>query len=204
MVKVLFIIVDGIGDCGSKENGWKTVFQTVPTPHLDRLAETGVNGLMDSYEAGFSCGSDTSHLNIFGYTPRVYYKGRGAFETEGSGLIMQPGDIAFKSNMAYMNPETKIVEKRRVDREFQDWGLELIKYLDGMVIPGFEEYKVSTKHATEHRIGLLVSGPGLSNDITDSDPLVDDLELLKIKPLKPEAELTARVVRSSYSVQCTV
>ena len=194
MVKILFIIVDGIGDCGTKDLGWKTVFESKEHPNLDQLAASGVNGLMDSYEAGFSCGSDTSHLNLFGYPPLEYYKGRGAFETEGSGLLMQPGDIAFKCNMASMDPETRVVQKRRVDRQFDKWGLDLIKNLDGMVIPGYEEYKVNTKHATEHRLGLRVSGPGLTNDITDSDPLVDNLELLTIHPLKPEAELTAKLV----------
>lgn len=198
MVKILFIIVDGIGDCGTKENDWKTIFQAHNFPNLNQLAASGVSGLMDSYEAGFSCGSDTSHLNIFGYHPMVHYKGRGAFETEGSGLLMQAGDIAFKCNMSYMNPETRVVEKRRVDREFQTWGLELIDLLDNMVVPGFEEYKVSAKHATEHRLGLKISGPGLCNDISDTDPLVDGLPLLKIKALKPEAELTANVVCLSH------
>ena len=194
MVKILFIIIDGIGDCGSKEIGWKTIFQATDIPHLDQLAASGVSGLMDSYEAGCAGGSDTSHLNIFGYPPMTFYKGRGAFETEGSGLLMEPGEIAFKCNMAYMNPETQIVEKRRVDRQFQKWGLELIEYLNTLVIPGFEEYKVSTRHATEHRLGLKISGPGLSNDVSDTDPLVDNLPLLKIKALKPEGEITAKVV----------
>lgn len=46
--------------------------------------------------AGLACGSDTSHLSMFGYDPRRYYRGRGAFETMGTGLEMLPGDIAFK------------------------------------------------------------------------------------------------------------
>lgn len=194
MVKILFIIVDGIGDCLNKDLGYKTVFEGLDLPALRQLAVSGANGLMDSYEAGFACGSDTSHLNIFGYPPLEYYKGRGAFETEGAGLRMQAGDIAFKSNMSYINTQTGIVEKRRVDREFDRWGLQLIKYLDGLLVPGFEEYRISTMHATEHRLGLRISGPGLSNDISDNDPLSDNLPLLKIKALKPEAELTAKLV----------
>lgn len=198
MVKILFIIVDGVGDCRIKELGWKTVFQATDVPNLDQLASSGVNGLLDSYEAGTSCGSDTSHLNLFGYAPTVYYKGRGAFETEGAGLLMKAGDIAFKCNMGYMNPETKIVEKRRVDRNFDKWGLELIELLDNMKVPGFEEYTVRTMHATEHRLGLKVSGPGLTNEITDADPLVDNLPLLTIKPKTPEAEKTAKLVSISH------
>lgn len=196
MTKILFIIVDGIGDSGTKENNWKTLFQTIPTPNLDQLAATGVSGLMDSFEAGYACGSDTSHLNILGYPPTVNYKGRGAFETEGSGLSMKAGDIGFKCNFSYMDPETKIVQFRRVDRAFHHWGLELVSYLDNMKIPGYEEYSVNTMHATEHRLGLKISGPGLSNEITGTDPIHDNLRLLHCEATNPtpEAQKTAMLV----------
>ncbi len=193
--KILFILVDGVGECIFPAKGNKTIFGYTDCPMLDRLAKKGANGMMDSFEPGYACGSDTAHLNIFGYSPLKYYKGRGAFETEGAGLPMKAGDIAFKCNFANMNPNTRVVVKRRVDRNFDKWGLDLVTYLDEMKIPGFEQYTVKTKHATEHRIGLKISGPGLSNDITGTDPLVDNLELLSVHALKPEAELTAKIVK---------
>ena len=71
----------------------------------------------DPVQAGLACGSDTAHMSIFGYDPLKMYNGRGAFEAMGSGLEMAPGsDIAFKCNFAYLNEETMIVERRRVDR----------------------------------------------------------------------------------------
>ena len=33
-------------------------------------AAAGLNGQMDPVEPGLACGSDTAHLNIFGYDPR--------------------------------------------------------------------------------------------------------------------------------------
>ena len=33
-------------------------------------------------------------------------------------------------------------------------------------------------HATEHRCGILISGPGLSSQITGTDPLKDNLPLI--------------------------
>ena len=166
------------------------------SPNLNQLAASGVSGLMDTFEAGYSCGSDTSHMNLFGYSPVVHYKGRGAFETEGSGLPMEPGDIAFKCNFSYMDPVTKIVQFRRVDREFHRWGLDLVTLLDNIKIPGFEEYTVRTKHATEHRIGLKISGPGLSNKVTGTDPVHDNLKLIHCEPTDqtPEAAKTAMLV----------
>lgn len=122
--------------------------------------------------------------------------GRGAFEAEGSGIEMVGGDIGFKCNFAYMEPDTRIVSKRRVDRAFHNWGLELIDSINGLEIPGYEEYTVKAKHATEHRIGLTVSGPGLNNKITDTDPLVDDKKLLEVTATSEEGTRTAMVINA--------
>ena len=74
---------------------------------MDKIAKTGINGLHDPVQAGLACGSDTSHMSLFGYNPLELYNGRGAFEAMGSGLEMTPEyDIAFKSNFAYLNDET--------------------------------------------------------------------------------------------------
>ena len=83
-------------------------------------------------------------MSIFGYDPLNLYNGRGAFEAMGTGIEMQPNyDIAFKCNFAYINDDTEIVERRRCDREFSQWGIELCEVLNGMEIPGYPDYKVS-------------------------------------------------------------
>ena len=134
---------------------------------MDKLAQQGICGLHDPVQAGLSCGSDTAHMSLFGYNPLEIYNGRGAFEAMGSGLEMKPNyDIAFKCNFAYANLETQIVEKRRVDRNFDKWGKSLCGVIDQLIIPGYEDYKVSCEHATEHRCGIKISGPGLSYHIT--------------------------------------
>lgn len=102
-------------------------------------------------------------MSIFGYDPLKLYDGRGAFESMGAGMIMEPGDIAFKSNFAYMNIETKIVERRRVDRHFPDWGIPICDAINDLPIPGFPNHKVSCMYATEHRCGIKLSGPNLSS-----------------------------------------
>ena len=106
-----------------------------------------------------------------------YYSGRGAFETMGAGVEMSKDDIAFKCNFSYINDTNDIVERRRVDRHF-DWGIPLCDALNGMKIPGFDEYLVACEYATEHRCGLKVTGKGLSSLITGTDPLKDNKKLL--------------------------
>lgn len=44
------------------------------------------------------------------------------------------------------------------------------------------DHKIVIKHATEHRIGLKVCGEGLSDKVTGTDPLKDNLKLRESKP----------------------
>lgn len=94
--RVAFVLVDGIGDVSIPSLRGRTPLEAAAAPGLDAVAAAGVAGLMDPVEPGLACGSDTAHLSLLGYDPRVYYRGRGAFESMGAGLAMAPGDIAFK------------------------------------------------------------------------------------------------------------
>ncbi|KAG1364338.1 Bisphosphoglycerate-independent phosphoglycerate mutase [Cocos nucifera] len=194
--RLAFVLIDGLGDVSLPRFQYQTPLQIANSPNLDAIASAGVNGLMDPVEAGLACGSDTAHLSILGYDPRIYYRGRGAFESMGAGLAMFPGDIAFKSNFATMDENTGIVTSRRADRHFEEEGPILCAALDGMKLPSFPEYEVRVKYATEHRCGVVVKGPKLSGNISGTDPLKDNRLLLKAEPLDDteEAKNTAAVV----------
>ncbi|KAI7865366.1 2,3-bisphosphoglycerate-independent phosphoglycerate mutase-domain-containing protein [Spinellus fusiger] len=194
--KLLFVLIDGVGDVAVPELNQKTPLQTAKTPWLDALASSGLNGLMDSVEPGLACGSDTAHLSLLGYNPRHCYRGRGAFESMGAGLDMMPGDIAFKSNFAYIDKDSGIVISRRADRHFEGLGPTLCAALDGITLPSFPHHTVAVKYATEHRCGVRVRGPGLTDDITGTDPLKDNLPLLKCQPTvsTQEAEMTSQLI----------
>ncbi|CAK7335131.1 unnamed protein product [Dovyalis caffra] len=194
--RVAFILIDGLGDVSLPRLGYKTPLQAANVPNLDAIASAGVNGLMDPVEVGLGCGSDTAHLSLLGYDPRVYYRGRGAFESMGAGLAMSPGDIAFKSNFATLDEKTGIVTSRRADRHFEEEGPILCAALDGMKLPSFPKYEVRVRYATEHRCGVVVKGSRLSGNISGTDPLKDNRLLLQAEALDDtdEAKHTAAVV----------
>ncbi|KAH9622896.1 hypothetical protein KSS87_010085 [Heliosperma pusillum] len=194
--RVAFVLIDGLGDVSIPRFGYKTPLEVADLPNLDAIASAGVNGLMDPVEPGLGCGSDTAHLSLLGYNPRVYYRGRGAFESMGAGLAMSPGDIAFKSNFATLDEKTGIVTSRRADRHFEEEGPILCAALDGLKLPSFPEYEVRVRYATEHRCGVVVKGPRLSGNISGTDPLKDNRLLLQAEPLDgtDEAKHTATVV----------
>ncbi|KAJ6837362.1 uncharacterized protein M6B38_120360 [Iris pallida] len=194
--RIAFVLIDGIGDVSLPRFQDRTALQAAKTPNLDAVASVGVNGLMDPVEVGLGCGSDTAHLSLLGYDPMVYYRGRGAFESMGAGLAMSPDDIEFKSNFATLDENTGIVTSRRADRHFEEEGPILCAALDGMKLPSYPEYEVRVRYTTEHRCGVVVKGPKLSENIFGTDPLKDNRLLLKAEALDgtEEAKNIAAVV----------
>eukprot|EP00775_Hariotina_reticulata_P006508 gene6508-6735_t len=206
--KIILVLIDGVGDVTIPAFGHRTPLQVAHTPNMDCIAAAGLNGLVDAVEPGLACGSDTSHMNLLGYDPRKYYRGRGAFESMGAGLPMAPGDIAFKSNFATFNPSTGVVEKRRADRQFEHLGPTLCEALDGkypstgfcfgLQLPSFPQHQVSVRYATEHRCGVVVRGPGLTDAISGTDPLKDNLPLLTALPLDDTQEVPVSANRLHF------
>ena len=198
-VPILMVLIDGVADYQIKwdDGRVQTTLQRAQTPILDTLASQGFFGVHDPVQSGLACGSDTAHMSLFGYNPMKLYQGRGVFEALGAGQDIRVGDIAFKSNFAYMNTETQVVERRRVDRQFPNWGIPLCDALNGIPIPGYPEHSVEVMYATEHRCGVKVSGPRLSNKITGNDPLKDNRLALKCEANDAgdaDAEMTARLI----------
>ena len=70
--KVLFIIADGLGDYSIPELNFQTPLEAAHTPTFDSLIglDGTMTGLLDPVYPGLACGSDTAHMNIFGYPPR--------------------------------------------------------------------------------------------------------------------------------------
>ncbi|KDO24190.1 hypothetical protein SPRG_10619 [Saprolegnia parasitica CBS 223.65] len=181
---VLFVLIDGLADWSIEMDkylpgaGVATPLAAARTPAMDAIAAGGLSGLMDPVEPGLACGSDTAHMSIFGYDPQNNYRGRGAFEAMGAGLDMEPGDVAFKCNFATLDPTTNVVTLRRVDRDFHEWGKDLCDFVNTIEDPcGVPGVRVVCKHATEHRCGVVFKGPKLTDNITGTDPLKDNLPL---------------------------
>jgi 2,3-diphosphopglycerate-independent phosphoglycerate mutase len=219
--RTIMMILDGAGDShaarNSRVNTPLEVATTTTTTtkmtggegdaedhdDLSVVTRNGYSGLLDPYEPGVACGSDTAHLNIFGFPPSLWYRGRGAFESLGAGMAMLPGyDIAFKSNFAVLDEASGVVVARKCDKNFTAEGPVLCAVLDALppVVVDGVAYRVSVKYAKEHRCGVVISGPGLTDQVSGTDPIADGKKLLRCAPAEPSsaatAERTCRVVEA--------
>jgi len=179
--KMLMLILDGIGDRSVKELGGKTPLEAAETPNLDKFAEEGQNGLMDTIAPGIRPGSDTGHLALLGYDPYQAYRGRGPFEAAGIGMDINLEDVAFRCNFATLE-EGKIVDRRagRI-KEKTDELAKVLQTIDLEVDFKFEK-------AVEHRAVLVLKGEGLGGKVSDIDPHELDTKFHQAEPLEDSAE----------------
>lgn len=170
---VILIIIDGLSDVAA------TPLQAAATPTLDRLAAQGRCGLIDPVSPGLACGSDTAHLSIFGYDPTQCYRGRGAFEAMGAGMSIGLRDVAFKCNFARMRDDTRVVVSRCAHSAPSMGRLahELVLSLQSIRLPAFPDVRVDVAHAGGHRCIVAIRGKHLSDEIGNTDPLVDGHKL---------------------------
>lgn len=185
MKKAILLIMDGLGDLPTP----KTPLQAAKTPNLDKLAKKGITGLLSPIRRGIVPGSDTGHLNILGYDPEVFYCGRGPLEALGIGIPLQEDDVAFRTNFATVRKGT-IIDRRAGRIETGD-ARQFERYLSTKI----EDVEVIFKHSVQHRGALVLRGPGLSPNVTDTDPHGDvPLHECQAEDESPEAEKTARIV----------
>jgi len=190
MKKVVFVVIDGLGDRPLAEFNHQTPLEAAETPNLDKLAAGGISGAMDTVDVGVRPGSDTAHLALFGYDPAVYYTGRGPFEVAGLGMEVLPGDICFRANMGTVGKDL-VVKDRRAGR-IDDTG-ELVDLLNNSEIDGIS---FLLKKGVGHRVGLIMRGRGLSANITDCDPHAEGVKVhqAEAKDGTPEAVFTAKTL----------
>ncbi|MBU0476920.1 phosphoglycerate mutase, partial [Patescibacteria group bacterium] len=112
-MKIILIVIDGLGDRPIPELGDKTPLESAQTPNLDWLAKEGICGLVETFKFAKEIPhSDTAHLALFGYDPKIYYLGRGPYEAAGIGMDLKKGDVALRANFAAVDNNLKIIDRR--------------------------------------------------------------------------------------------
>jgi 2,3-bisphosphoglycerate-independent phosphoglycerate mutase len=191
--RIVFLIMDGLGGLPDPETGL-TELETARTPNLDRLAGRSALGLLEPVGKGITPGSGPGHLGLFGYEPQRWTIGRGVLSALGVGFDLREGDVAVRLNFATVDEEGRVTD-RRAGRPSDEENRRLVaKLREGVQAPpGVELYFEGEK---EHRLVLVLRGPNLSADLSDTDPQETGVPALHVRPLADGAEYSARLVQS--------
>lgn len=187
--KIILLVMDGLGGLPMGWNG-RTELETAHTPNLDDLAAEGICGLHHPIAPGITPGSGPSHLALFGYDPIKYQVGRGVLSALGIDFDLKPNDVAARGNFCTLDENGKVSD-RRAGRIPTGKNMELCELLRQIELPGVEVFIETVK---EYRLLLVLRGPGLSGELTNTDPLETGKSPLAPAARSPGAEKTAGLV----------
>ena len=173
MKKLLYVILDGVGDLPIEELGKKTPLEAADTPNMDKLAAAGKAGFVYTVGEGIAPESDIGVISILGYDARKYYTGRGPLESYAEGLEVNDGDLAYRVNFATREPNSDRIIDRRVGRNLTTQeATELAREINTKVKLTSAPAKFTFKNTIGHR-GVLVmrrEDGKLSAEVTNTDP----------------------------------
>lgn len=189
--KIVLLVMDGLGGL-AREAGGMTELETAHTPNMDALAGASSLGLIMPVAPGVTPGSGPGHLALFGYDPEQYLIGRGALEALGIGFSLGRNDIAARGNFCSVD-ENGLITDRRAGRISTDTCIKLSALLNQIKLPGVEVFVEPVK---EHRFVLVLRGPGLSHQLSESDPQRLGVAPLAVSATAPQAKATADLVNA--------
>jgi len=201
-MKILLILLDGLGDRAYKALDHRTPLQAAHTPHLDRLAQMGSNGLLHASLSGLCLPSETAHYLLFGYDLGLF-PGRGLLEAVGYGVPFQDDDVlslAHLSGVIWQNGVPILLQSRA---DIKGDTAEI-----GRLYAAIDSFAWGDIRFRLHRTGLndailVLSGP-VSPHVSDSDTMMIGTPLAQVVPMagnpEPErAEKTARALNGYLS-----
>jgi len=171
MKKILYIVLDGLGDLPLKELGDKTPLEAAITPNMDRLAQKGKTGVVYPVGKGIAPESDIAVISLLGYDAHKYYTGRGPLESFAEGLAVNDGDVAFRVNFATVAEDGKTIKDRRVGRDLTtEEAATLAKEINSKITLSSATFEF--KSTLGHRGILVIRGmhQRLSGQVTNTDP----------------------------------
>ena len=199
-VPTLFLILDGLADEPNPALDGLTPLEAATTPTFRMLAGAGGQGLIQTGTDG-APETDEGLMALLGFgrdvVPRM---GRGLLEAMGLGLPLPPGCVVFRGNLATVRSDGLLADRRagRIKAGQADLlaglvDVELSGGIRGSVFPGHE-----------HRVVVMLKGPGLSAAVSDTDPGSEAAiqELLRPHPLDetPEAARAASALAELLEV----
>ncbi|MFA5867997.1 MAG: alkaline phosphatase family protein [Actinomycetota bacterium] len=191
-MKVLCVILDGLGDKSYAELNGRTPLEAARTPNLDRLAAGGINGVMFPFGPGIAPSSDIAHFRLFGYPARGYpargYPGRGYIEALGEGYDVKDDEVVFRTSFVTVEESGDRFTVTSRERENEDI---LAREAAGLIKDKVIEDARCRFVYTGARQGLLFVSGDVSPDVSDADSLSIDMPVILVEPLDITGEPAA-------------
>lgn len=166
--RTLFLILDGLADKPSRALGGKTPLAAARKETIGILAAHGGQGrVQTSRRPGEAPETDEGMLALLAAPSDGDARlGRGMLEALGLGVGIPPDAVVLRGNLATRKGPADLVD-RRAGRIRSGTSDLLIELRDVALAGGI---RGSIQPAHEHRVVVMLRGPGLSAAVADTDP----------------------------------
>jgi len=178
-IRLVYVLLDGIGDLPHPSLNDLTPLDAAYTPNLDALARNGAMGSVISVGKGIAPQSDIAVFNMLGYSFRDgSYVGRGVVESIGCNIDFREGDLALRGNFATVDGNLKVVDRRAGRVISVEEARSICKTLSEKIRFSDTGASVKLEPTIAHRVVIRFRHDNmkLSDKITNTDPAYDKVE----------------------------
>lgn len=178
-VKIVYVLLDGIGDLPHAALNDLTPLEAAYTPNLDALARNGTMGRVISVGKGIAPQSDIAVFNMLGYSFKDgSYVGRGVIESIGCRIDFRDGDLALRGNFASVDDKMKIVDRRAGRVISSEEAGSVCKTLRESIKFSDRNASFALEPTVAHRVVIRLRHDmmKLSDKITNTDPAYDKVD----------------------------
>jgi 2,3-bisphosphoglycerate-independent phosphoglycerate mutase len=166
--RTLFIILDGLSDQPNAALGGLTPLAAADTPTLELLASVGGQGCIQTGTGRNELPeTDEGLMALLGGPDQPTEPlRRGLLEAMGLGLRVPRDAVVFRGNLATLARSGELIDRRagRIRAGTSD----LLAALSNVPLSG--GLRGAIWPAQEHRVVVMLRGPGLSEEVSDTDP----------------------------------
>ena len=98
-MKYAIVGPDGMADRPLEKLGGRTPLEAADTSNMDKVAATGIVGMVNTIPKGMAPGSDIAIMSLLGYDPDKFHPGRASLEAANLNIDVPEGDAAFRCNL---------------------------------------------------------------------------------------------------------
>ena len=172
-MKLVYVLLDGVGDLPHPDLKGTTPLDFAQTPNLDRLTKNGAMGEVISVGKGIAPESDIAVFNMLGYKfQHSEYAGRGVIEAIGTGIDFKDGDLALRGNFSTVDDAGIIIDRRAGRHIEREDALAVSKEIENTIRFSDPGASVVVAPTIGHRLVVRIrcEGKPLSSEITNTDP----------------------------------
>lgn len=203
-MKIILVLLDGVGDRSYEVLGHRTPLEAADTPHMDQLAAIGSTGLFHASFPGECLPSELAHYLLFGYD-RKYFPGRGLLEAVGAKVQFDDSDVLALAHFSGVRMEEGLFVLEQGRDDISGTKDDLGKLYNA--VASYEAGNIRfTLCQTRRNDGIIVIKGKVSPHISDSDPITREKPIARVLPVEnnPEpvrAKQTADAL-NQYLVHC--